>query len=151
MLIRRLWPVGSLLILSACSLLAPTFEKPTLSVVSVQLVGGNFRQQNLLVTFDIKNPNDRTLPVTSLHANLSVAGDPIATGVSTRSFVVPAHGENQFDMTITANMALALLKLAGRTANNGAIEYDLTGGANIDLPFMHDLPFSQHGSFPLNF
>jgi hypothetical protein len=29
------------------------------------------------------------------------------------------------------------------------VDYDLTGAASIDLPFFHDLPFHQTGSFPL--
>ena len=116
------------LCLAACSLVAPKFEKPILSVVSIQMAGGNFLQQNFLVTLNIQNPNDRALPVTSLHAELNVAGDVIATGVNNRPFVVPAQGSSQFDMTITANMALALLKLAGRDKHAQSVDYELTGG-----------------------
>jgi hypothetical protein len=53
-------------------------------------------------------------------------------------------------MNITANMALALLKLAGRKDSHGdSIDYDMTGGASLDLPFLRDLPFHQSGSFAL--
>ena len=50
-------------------------------------------------------------------------------------------------MTITANMAMALLKLANQHADS--IDYEVTGAASLDLPFMHDLPFHQSGSFSL--
>jgi LEA14-like dessication related protein len=135
---------------AACSLLTPKFERPTLSVASVEMVSGNLFQQNFLVTFDIQNPNDRVLPVTSLHAELNVGGDRFASGVTNRAFVVPARGATQFDMTITANMALALVKLGQKSGQHpDSIDYDMTGGASIDLPFMRDLPFHQSGSFPL--
>jgi LEA14-like dessication related protein len=135
---------------AACSLLAPHFEKPDVSVASIQLIGGNLLQQNFLVKFNVQNPNDRALPVTGLHAELNVAGERLASGVSNGAFVVPPHGVMQFDMTITANMAVALLKLSQRNDSHAAaIDYEMTGSASIDLPFLHDLPFHQSGSFPL--
>ena len=147
---KCLFLLGLLLWMAACSLIAPKFEKPIVSVASVELVSGNLLQQNFRVKFDVQNPNDRALPVTGLHAELNVLGDRIATGVSDRAFVVPAHGDIQFDMTITANMALALLKLAAKAdKNSDSIDYDLTGGASVDLPFLRDIPFHQSGSFSL--
>jgi LEA14-like dessication related protein len=135
---------------AACSLVAPKFERPTLTVISIELLKSNVLQQNLLVKLNIQNPNDRALPVTSVHAELNVVGERVASGVSTRAFVVPAQGATDFDMTITANMALALLKLSQRTdKHSGSIDYEMTGAASIDLPFLRDLPFHQNGSFSL--
>jgi LEA14-like dessication related protein len=130
---------------------APKFARPNLSVTSIQLVSGNLLQQNFLVKLNIQNPNDRALPVTGLHAELNVAGERLASGVSNRPFVVPAFGETQFDMTITANAALALLQLMQRKdTQRDSIDYDMTGAASIDLPFLRDLPFKQHGSLSLS-
>jgi hypothetical protein len=42
------------------------------------------------------------------------------------------------------------LVLADKVNQNAkSIDYDLTGAASIDLPFLRDLPFRQHGSFSL--
>ncbi len=143
--------IGGLLCLSACSLLAPKFERPTVSVVSVELAGGNLLQQQFRVKFNIQNPNTRALPVSGLHASLSVGGEPIAEGRNDRAFVVPASGNIDFDMMITANMALALLKLANKMDQHAdSIDYDVSGAASIDLPFLRDLPFHQTGAFSLN-
>jgi LEA14-like dessication related protein len=142
-------PLTAFLVIACCSLLAactPRFEKPALSVASVEFLGGNLLQQNFQVTFNIHNPNDRTLPVSGLSAELRVGGDPIATGSSARAFVVPAFGDMQFDMTITADLALGLLKLAKRS---DALDYELNGVVSIDLPFFRSLPFHQSGSFSL--
>ena len=125
----------------------PQFERPNLIVTGIEMRGGNFLQQNFLVKFQVQNPNERALPVSGLHAELSVAGERIASGVSNRSFVVPPMGQSEFDMTITANVALALLKLANQSGDS--IDYQLTGAASLDLPFMHDLPFHQTGSLSL--
>lgn len=147
-LMRMLTPrwllVGLLLCAAGCT---PQFERPTLNVVSIELKSGNLLQQNFQVKFQIQNPNDRALPVSGVHAQLNVGGDRIASGVSNRAFVVPPLGESEFDMTISANMALALLKLANQQADS--VDYEVTGEASLDLPFMHNLPFHQNGSLSL--
>jgi LEA14-like dessication related protein len=136
--------------LCACSLLAPKYNRPNVSVISIQLRGGNLLQQNFAVKLNIQNPNDRALPVSGVRTELSVSGELIATGVSDHEIVVPANGESEFDMTISANMALALLKLANKLDQHAdSIDYDLTGSASIDLPFLRNLPFHQSGSLSL--
>lgn len=144
-MVRAGW-VLLVLVLTAC---APHFERPVLTVAGIDAKkGSNLLQQIFLVHFEIQNPNDRPLPVTALHADLTVGGERIASGVTERPFVVPSHGESQFDMTISANMALALLKLANNP-HADSIDYEVTGVADLDLPFMHNLPFRQSGSLSL--
>ena len=140
---RPLWLVLAVC-LAGC---VPKFERPNISVVSVEMQKGNLLQQKFAVKLEVENPNDRALPVSALHADLTVDGERIASGVSDQAFVVPPKGSSQFDLTITANLALAILKLSGQ--HGDAIDYVLTGSASLDLPFLHDLPFSQKGSFPL--
>lgn len=135
---------------TACALVTPKFARPTVTVIGIERLGGNLRQQNFLVRFNIQNPNDRAVPVAGLHVELNIFGERIASGVSNRAFVVPAGGESQFDMTITANAVLALLTLSQNKGwHSGSIDYDITGGASIDLPFMRELPFHQTGSLSL--
>jgi LEA14-like dessication related protein len=134
----------------ACSLVTPQYNRPNISVISIQMRGGNLLQQNFAVKLNIQNPNDRALPVLGVHIELSVGGEQIATGVSDHAIVVPAFGESEFDLTVSANMALALLKLTSKMDQHAdSIAYDLTGAASIDLPFLRNLPFHQSGSLPL--
>jgi LEA14-like dessication related protein len=141
---------GALAASSGCSLIAPKYNRPNVTVSSIALRGGNLLQQNFAVKLHIQNPNDRDLPVRGIHAELNVGGEQIATGVSDHSLVIPAFGEADFDVTVTANMLLALTKLANRAnTQSDSIDYNLTGAASIDLPFLHNLPFHQTGSLPL--
>jgi LEA14-like dessication related protein len=145
--------LGILLTAAAALWLAgciPKFNRPNVSVVSVELRGGNLFQQNFAVKLHVQNPNDRPLPVKGLHVELHAEGDQIATGDSDQPFEVPALGESDFDMTIKANMAVAVLKLADKMNRHAeSIDYEVTGSASIDLPFLHNLPFRQTGSFSL--
>ena len=139
------------LALGACSLIAPKFNRPNVTVIGIEMRSGNLLQQKFAVKLNIKNPNDRALPVRGLHAVLNVDGQQIAGGASDRAVIVPAFGESEFDMTINANIALALLKLADKANQHAdSLDYELTGEASIDLPFLHSLPFRQTGSFKLD-
>jgi LEA14-like dessication related protein len=136
--------------LGACSLMAPKFNRPNITVIGIELRGGNLLQQTFAVRLNIQNPNDRPLPVHGLHAELNVGGEQIASGTSDRAVVIPASGESEFDLTITANLALALLKLADRANQHAdSIDYDVTGAASLDLPFLRNLPFHQTGTLKL--
>ena len=149
-MLRRLLPVALAAALAACSVLAPKFNRPNVSVVGIELRGGNLLQQNFAVKLHIQNPNDRALPITGVHVELHVGGEQIASGVSDHAVLVPAQGESDFDMSIKANVALVLLKLADKMdQHSNSIDYDLTGAASVDLPFLRDLPFHQSGTFPL--
>ena len=137
-------------LLAACSLVTPKFTRPNVSVTSVEYSGGNFLQQNFAVKLNIQNPNARALPVSGLNVELSVSGEEVASGVSDHAVVVPAFGESEFDMTIRANLAAGLLKLAAKMdQRSDSVDYELRGVARIDLPFLRDLPFHQAGSFSL--
>ncbi|MHB8475072.1 MAG: LEA/WHy family protein [Steroidobacteraceae bacterium] len=139
-----------LLWLGACSLVTPKFNRPNVSVMSIEMRSGNLLQQNFAVKLNIQNPNNQALPVKGLHVELNVGGAEIASGVSDRAVVVPAFGESEFDLTIRANMALAVIQLADKiNQHSDTVDYDLTGAASIDLPFLRDLPFHQTGSFSL--
>jgi LEA14-like dessication related protein len=140
------------LCLAACSLVAPKFNRPTVTVIGIELRGGNLLQQNFAVKLDIQNPNNRPLPVHGLHAELKVDGELIASGISDRAVVIPAMGDSEFGLTISVDLALALQKFADRAnAHADSIDYDLSGAASIDLPFLRNLPFHQSGSlkFPV--
>ena len=104
-------PLLLAVMLAGCSLFVPKLQAPSLAIVNVELLKSDLWEQRLKVRMRVQNPNDRTLPVKGLSYTIDVSGQPFATGVSGASFVVPAKGEAEFDMNVTANMAGTLFKL----------------------------------------
>jgi LEA14-like dessication related protein len=126
-------------------------EAPTLSIVAVQLTSGTLWEQRLKVRMRVHNPNDLALPVKSLEYTLEVEGQPFASGVSDASFVVPALGETEFDMSMTTNVAGTLVRLLGRGSDSlgQSVAYHLTGKVLLAYGLLRSIPFEQSGTFRL--
>jgi LEA14-like dessication related protein len=140
--------VGALLILGCA--LAPKFTTPTLTIVGVQMGGSDLLAQRLKVRVHVHNPNDRTLPVKAITYTLEIDGEPFATGESAASFVVPALGEAEFDMNVTANMAGTLIRLLARGPDAlQSVSYHLSGKVSLSQGWLQSIPFEQRGTFRL--
>jgi LEA14-like dessication related protein len=150
---RRLVLVGlaSLPLLSwvaGCAAL-PKLEAPKLSVVSLKMQGGDFFSQKLLVRMRVFNPNDRELPIKGITYRLEVNDTELGNGSTAMPFTVPAMGEAEFDMQITANLAGALGKLLSRRNSSEALDYRLVGDVALSSGFLRRIPFDERGSFKL--
>jgi LEA14-like dessication related protein len=135
---------------SGCSLFVPKLETPKLSVVNLELQKSDLWEQRMKVRMRVENPNDRPIPVKGLTVALEVQGQELAHGVSGASFNVPALGEAEFDMNMTANMAGALLKLLGSGKQLGdSVDYRLSGKLSLSEGLLRSIPFEDRGSFKL--
>ena len=131
--------------LSACSLFVPKLEKPTLSVVNVQMLKSDLWHQELKLRMRVQNPNDRALPVKGLIYELDVDEQEFAHGMSADSFVVPARGEAEFDMSVSANMASVLIKVLSQGGKQ--VDYRLKGKISLSAGLFRSIPFNEQGSF----
>jgi LEA14-like dessication related protein len=137
-------------LLGGCSLFVPKLETPQLSVVNVELQKSGLWEQRMKVRMRVVNPNDRPIPVKGLTCSLEVQGEELAHGVSGASFNVPALGEAEFDMDMTANMAAALIKLFGRGNSLGdQVEYRVKGKLSLSEGLLRSIPFEDKGTFKL--
>src|SRR5687768_249313 len=85
--------------------MVPQLEAPKLSVVSLKMQGGDIFSQHVLVRMRVFNPNSRELPIKGLTYSIEVNDAELGNGASAAPFTVPAMGEAEFDMQITANLA----------------------------------------------
>ena len=131
--------------------LAPKLEPPQVSIVYAQVVSGDLWSQRLKVRLHVQNPNDRALPVRSIEYSIEIEGEQFANGESLASFVVPALGQAEFDMTVNTNLAGALLKVLARGPGGlgQEIPYRLSGKVSLSEGWWRSIPFDQRGSFKL--
>jgi LEA14-like dessication related protein len=138
------------LALAGCAGVPRDLETPEVSFVDVRSVEASVFEQRLEVRLRVRNPNSIELPVRGLDVDVELAGEPFAHGVSAREFVVPALGEAEFDMLVTANAATALLKLAGAgEESRDEVPYRLTGRLSTRIGMLRTIPFEETGTLPL--
>jgi LEA14-like dessication related protein len=137
------------LALSGCAAVPINLKTPDVSVVGIRGLEANFFEQRLEVRMRVKNPNSVELPVNGLDVDVELADEPFAHGVSAREFVVPANGEAEFDMIVTANAANAILKIVGDGGQRGEVGYKLKGKLSTHLGLLRTIPFEETGTLPV--
>jgi LEA14-like dessication related protein len=138
------------LTLAGCAGLGTQLESPRVSVVGIRALKADLFEQQLEVRLRVENPNTLDIPVRGLDVNVELAEEPFAQGTSAREFTVPAHGEAEFDMLVTAHAATALLRIAtaGREQRE-QVGYRLSGKLSTRLGLLRSIPFEETGTLPL--
>lgn len=145
----RIIAIFALLALSGCSSLGPKIEPPRLTIVRVAMTSADIFSQQFLVRLNVENPNDRELPVRGIEYELFLEGDSFAEGASNRSFVIPALGETEFDMTVRTNFVSGIGRLLSRLNGRTQVQYVLEGKVLTDLGMVKRIPFQQSGTVSL--
>src|SRR5689334_10062646 len=146
-LIRAL--AGCLTLMFAAGCATTHFEPPQLTVVSMQMQTADLFSQRMVVHMRVVNPNARELPVKSINYRIEVGGAELAQGLADKPFLVPAMGEAQFDVQMTANLANALSQILGRRGSRDALDYRLVGTVALSSGFLRRIPFDERGSVKL--
>ena len=133
---------------AGCAML-PKFESPKLSVVSLKLQSADIFSQRLQVRMRVFNPNSRELPIKGINYRLEVNDAELGQGNTSAPFTVPAMGEVEFDMQITANLAGTLAKLLGRRNSPESLAYRLVGNVELASGLLRRIPFDERGNVKL--
>lgn len=146
MLTRAILTCAMLVLLSGCATMQ--LETPRLQVIDVSLLGGDLLQQQLRVRMRVQNPNDVALPVRGISYEVQLAGETFADGESERDFVIPALGETEFNVDVTANAAAAVLRLLG-SRDRGNPQYRVLGTVKLAKGLIRTIPFDHSGELKL--
>jgi LEA14-like dessication related protein len=149
---RPRWWLRSLaiaLLLTAGCASTLKFESPKLSLVSMKLQSADIFSQRIQVRMRVMNPNDRELPIKGITYRIEVNDAELAQGLTDTPFVVPAKGEADFDVQLTANLASALSQLLGHRGSADTLNYRLIGSVALSSGFLRHIPFDERGSVKL--
>jgi LEA14-like dessication related protein len=143
----RLTVAALLLAVAACTGLGD-LQTPQLEVLCVQMMSTDMFAQRFVVRLHVQNPNDVELPVRGIDYKLFLMGDQFAEGVTNESFVLPALGEAEFDMTVTTNFVSSLGRLVSRMGGGKLedVDYELAGTLMIDKGMVRKIPFNKRGT-----
>jgi LEA14-like dessication related protein len=130
--------------LAGCASVLPKLEAPQLAVTSVVIGGGNSQQQQIRLTFHATNPNNRAIAIRSIECNLEIEGASFAQGATEAAFTLPALGETDFDLNVTANLNAVLAALAGGFGHH-AVDYRVYGQVHLQGGMLRTIPFDQKG------
>ncbi len=150
----KLRTVTILICLLTCSscMLTSDLQPPKLTIISVSMVSADVFSQQFRVHLHVQNPNALELPVKSIEYQLFLQGDDFADGTSEQPFVVPAHGEAEFDTAISTNFVSSIVRLLGTLNNNGdnKVQYTFVGKLHLAKGMMRNIPFNETGKVDLN-
>src|SRR5262245_38098596 len=149
-MVRKLLPLAvALLAFASCA--TPRLQPPQLMLARVSLTSGDMFSQLFRLRIHVHNPNDRALPVKSIEYVLFLEGDPFAEGTSTAPFVVPARGDQEFDLDVHTNFVSSLGRLTSRLASKGSddVDYVFEGRIALGSALAPKLRFSEKGTVPL--
>jgi len=135
---------GVAVLLSACAVMQ--LQPPDITPTAVELTDVALDQQHFKVTLHVQNPNDRALPIKYVKCALQVEGVEVGRGESATAFNVPAHGETDFDMIVTTNVASSVPDLLVRVVRGGKLpSYRISGTVNPDIAYLPPIPFWKSG------
>lgn len=136
--------LSALLCVGGCRTLTPRLVPPTLTVTAVSLQGGGLRHAQVQLQVHVINPNDRAISVRSIVVNLDLAGMPFASGTNEAPFTVPANGDTDFTLDVTANVSRALLVMIGGLGHH-TVAYHLYGELHLQHSLVRTIHFAHDG------
>ncbi|MGD9299637.1 MAG: LEA type 2 family protein [Thiohalocapsa sp.] len=127
----RLAVVCTMLLLSACASLTRDWLAPEVQLTSITPERIALDQQTLRVGLQLKNPNDRMLPIKAMTYKLSLEGKQIAEGGGALDKQIPAFGEAPVEVTVVADAGKALGLLPMLALRREPIAYRIAGTVTI--------------------
>jgi len=145
---RLLAPPVAAMMLGACAVMH--FQAPAVTPTNVEVMDTALDMQRFKVALHVENPNDRALPIKSVKCRLEIQGVEVGQGQSSAPFSVPAHGESDFDLIVTTNLASSMPNLLMSIVRSGQLPtYRLSGSVNPDITLLPPIPFSKSGQITL--
>jgi len=131
----------------ACSSFGPKLESPTVTVLTVQTLSSDMFAQKFKVRLQVQNPNDMELKVRGFEYEIFLMGDSFAEGNSSDQFLLPSHGEAEFDMLVTTNFVSGLGRLISRMGGGKLedVDYEIVGKVFVDKGMLRKIPFNHRG------
>jgi LEA14-like dessication related protein len=134
----------------ACALLGQAgVQRPSVSLESTRVASLSLADVDLLLGFDIRNPNSFGVRLDRLDYRLSVAGQRLAEGDQRRGFEIPAGGRSRAEIPLSLAWG-DLARIYQSLRGGGPADYRIDAGFWFDVPVLGAVrvPVTSDGDFP---
>lgn len=136
------------LALAGCAALPGDFRPLEVGLADLELIEGGLFQQRVLLTLNVRNPNNFEIALEGLRFDLDINGMRFARGLSNHHVTVPRLSEAK----VPASATVTLVDLVNQMLVLGqrqAIEYSVTGDAFVTQLGGQAVPFEFSGTLRL--
>ena len=141
--IAALFAATVLICLAGCASLTREWLPPEVELRSIRPEQIGLGEQKLRVGLNIRNPNDRMLPIKAMTYKLSVEGTQVAEGGGALEKQIPAFGEAPVEVSVVADAATALGLLPTLALKREPIAYRIAG--TITVAGVVPIPYRYSG------
>lgn len=141
--------VSLIVILQACASLAPSFEKPVVSISSFRSIPSDSMNPQFEIGLHIVNPNNIDLNLQGVAYTVTIAGHTILTGASHDLPLIPAYGEGDVTLKASADL-LGSLRLIASVLKNQHQQLDYQLDVKLDVgDFIPAIRVEKHGEISM--
>ncbi len=141
-LIRLFSLLMILALMAGCAYVTKSWITPGVNLVGVRPVQVTAEQQTFIVSLNVNNPNDRTLPIIGATYDLEVEGHEVANGAGNLDKQIPAFSEDVVDIEVNTKLMDLIRDVPSLAFSGGEWSYKVSGvlklaGGYIPVPFSY--------------
>jgi LEA14-like dessication related protein len=138
------------LVAGACAILGQAgVQRPSVSLESTRVASLSLADVDLLLGFDIRNPNSFGVRFDRLDYQLFVAGERLAEGDQRRGFEIAAGGSSRAEIPVSLAWD-DLARIYRSLRSGGSADYRIDAGFWFEVPVLGAVrvPVTSDGDFP---
>lgn len=130
------------LLVAGCASLVKPWAAPEVALVGLRAKELGFERQVFVATLQVRNPNDRTLPIKAMTYRLSLEGHEFAQGAGQLDRQIPPLGEALVDVDVAGNLLGIARQLPVLALQDRPLDWTITGtvtvaGGLLTLPYRY--------------
>lgn len=141
--LARLVPLlAAVVLLAGCANLTKPWITPGVTLVGIRPAQMTAEKQTFIVSLNVNNPNDRTLPIKGAAYNLEVEGHEIANGAGSLDKQIPPFDEGVVDVEVNTSLMDLTRTVPALAFTGGKWSYKISGvlklaGGYLPIPFRY--------------
>ena len=124
-LIRGIFVLLALSLLSSCALFSPSYEKPQINLVKIEPLSRKGLEQRIVVGLHIINPSDSDLNISGLSYHLKLQDIKVVSGATSGLKPIPAFSESRLELQASINLFSGFRVIERVLMNDGTVDFEL--------------------------